>query len=98
MPNVSEEDTIEHVQECNKGDKKLNLNDGRGKKCGKIVQIYGKNKKKRSIDNTGEKQNISEEQKKREDSRRRQKLREHRKRQTLEKKNTRKRNKRTKRQ
>ena len=38
--------------------------------------MYRKNKKNRSIDKTGEEQNILEEQKKRENDRRRQKLRE----------------------
>ena len=47
----SEEDTTEHVLECNKGDKKFNLNANRGKGWGEIVEIYRKNKKDRSIDN-----------------------------------------------
>ena len=66
----SEEDTTEHVLECNNGDKKFNLNDERGKECGEIVEIYRKNKKNRSIDKIQKEQNILEEQKKREDSRR----------------------------
>ena len=71
----SEEDTTEHVLEFNKGDKKFKLNEERGKEWGEIVEIYGKNKKSRSIDNIGEERHILEEQKKREDSRRRQMLR-----------------------
>ena len=82
----SKEDTTKHVLECNKGDKKLNSNDKRGKECGEIVEICRKNKKNRSIDNTQEEQNMLEEQKKREDSRRRQKLREYKMRQVSEKK------------
>ena len=35
----------------NKGDKKFNLNDERGKEWGEIIEIYWKNKKNRSIDN-----------------------------------------------
>ena len=54
-----------------KRDKKVNLNDRRGKEWGEIVEIYRKNKKNISIDNIKEEQNILEEQKKREDSRRR---------------------------
>ena len=57
----SEEYTSEHVLECNKGDKKFNLNDERGKEWEEIVEIYRKNKKKRSIDNRGEEQNMIEE-------------------------------------
>ena len=82
----SEEDTTEHVLKFNKGDKKFNLNDERGKEWSEIVEIYKKNKKNRPIDNIQEEQNVLEEQKKREDSRRRQKLREDRTRQTSEKK------------
>ena len=54
-----------------KRDKKVNLNDRRGKEWEEIVEIYRKNKKNISIDNIKEEQNILEEQKKREDSRRR---------------------------
>ena len=72
----SEENITEHVLECNKGDKKFNFNDERGKERGEIVEIYRKNKKNRSTDNIQEERNILEKQKKREDSRRRQKLRE----------------------
>ena len=48
--------TTEHVLECNKckrnkGDKKFNLNDERGREWGEIVEIYRKNKKNRSKDN-----------------------------------------------
>ena len=39
----SEEDTTEHVLECNKGDKKFNMNDERGKEWGEIIEIYRKN-------------------------------------------------------
>ena len=42
----SEVDTIEYVMECNKGDKKFNLNDEREKIWGEIVEIYRKNIKK----------------------------------------------------
>ena len=35
----SEEDTTEHVLEFNKGDKKFNLNDERGKEWGEIVKF-----------------------------------------------------------
>ena len=63
----SEDDTTEHVLECNKGDKKLNLNDERGKEQKEIKEIYRKNNKSRSVDNIQEEQNILEEQKKRED-------------------------------
>ena len=54
----SEEDSAERALECNKGYKKFNLNDERGKEWGEIVQIYRKNKKKRSLDNIQEEQNI----------------------------------------
>ena len=74
----SEEDTTEHILKCNKGQKKLNLNDERRKEFVEIIKIYRKNKKNRSIDNIQEEQNMLEEQKKREDSRRRQKLRDNR--------------------
>ena len=57
----SELATTEHVLKCNKGNKKFNLNDERGKELGEIVKIYRKNKKNRSIDNIGEEQNILEE-------------------------------------
>ena len=57
----SELATTEHVLKCNKGNKKFNLNDERGKELGEIVKIYRKNKKNRSIDNIGEEQNIFEE-------------------------------------
>ena len=70
----SEEDSAERALECNKGYKKFNLNDERGKEWGEIVQIYRKNKKKRSLDNIQEEQNI------------RQKLREDRMRQISDKK------------
>ena len=81
----SEEDTTEHVLECNLGDTKLNLNDKKRKAWGEMVKIYRKN---RSIDN------IQEEQiKKTEDNRRRKKLREDR---IGEEENTRKRNRRAK--
>ena len=46
----SEVHTTKHVLECNKGDKKFNLNDERGEEWGEIVEIYRKNKKNRSID------------------------------------------------
>ena len=59
----SEEDTTEHVLECN------NLNDQRGKEWGEIVKIYRKNMENRSTDNIGEKQNTVEEQKEKEDGR-----------------------------
>ena len=36
----SEEDTIDLALEGNKGDKKSNLNDERGKEWGEIVEIY----------------------------------------------------------
>ena len=42
-----EEDTTEHALECNKGDKKFNLNDERGKEWREIVEMY--RKKKRQI-------------------------------------------------
>ena len=54
IPDVSsqsEEDTTEHILGYNKGDKKFNLNDEREKEWGKIVEVYRKNKKNRSIDN-----------------------------------------------
>ena len=47
MPNVqSEEDTSEHVLECNAGDKKFNLNEKKGKEWGEVDKrgIYRKNK------------------------------------------------------
>ena len=47
----SEEDTTEHVLECNKEDKKFNLNDERGKEWGEMVEIYRRNKENRSVDN-----------------------------------------------
>ena len=53
----SEDATTEHFLECNKGDKKFNLNDKRGKEWGKIVEIYGNNKKNRLINSIGEDQN-----------------------------------------
>ena len=56
-----EEDTIEYVLGCSKGDKKFNLNDKRVKEWGEIVESYIKNKKNRSIDNIQEEQNILEE-------------------------------------
>ena len=71
-----EENTTEHALECNKGDKKFNLNYERGKEWRKIAEMYRKKKKNRSIGNIGEEQSIVEEQKKIEDSRRRQMLRE----------------------
>ena len=54
----SEEDTTERALECNKGYKKFNLNDERGKEWGEMVQIYRKNNNKRSLDNIQEDQNI----------------------------------------
>ena len=36
----SEDDTTKHVLECNKGDKKFNLNDEREKEWAEIVEIY----------------------------------------------------------
>ena len=57
----SEDDTTEHVLECNKADKKFNLNNEKGIKWGEIVKIYRKNKENRSIDNLREEQNILEE-------------------------------------
>ena len=47
----SEEDTTEHVLEYNKGDKKFNLNDERGKEWGEILEIYRNNNENISIDN-----------------------------------------------
>ena len=51
MSSQSEEDTTEHILGYNKGDKKFNLNDEREKEWEKIVEVYRKNKKNRSIDN-----------------------------------------------
>ena len=66
MSSQSEEDTTEHILGYNKGDKKFNLNDERKKEWGKIVEVYRKNKKNRSIDNNiGEEQNIFEDFEKR---------------------------------
>ena len=87
----SEEDTTEHVLECN------NLNDQRGKEWGEIVKIYRKNMENSSTDNIGEKQNTVEEQKEKEDSRKKAKGRQ-KKTDIREKENTRKRSRRTKRQ
>ena len=39
----SEEDTAKDVLECNKGDKKFNLNDERAKEWAEIIEIYRKN-------------------------------------------------------
>ena len=47
----SEEDTTEQVLEYNKGDKKFNLNDERGKEWGEILEIYRSNNENISIDN-----------------------------------------------
>ena len=69
----AEADTTEHALECNKGDKKFNLNDERGKEWREITEMYRKKKKDRSIGNIGEEQNIVEEQKKIEEKRRQQK-------------------------
>ena len=41
----SEDDNKDLVQQYNKGDKKFNLNDERGKEWGEIVEIYRNNKK-----------------------------------------------------
>ena len=41
----AEADTTEHALECNKGDKKFNLNDERGKEWREIVEMYRKKKK-----------------------------------------------------
>ena len=56
----SEEDIIEHVLQCKKGDTKFNFNDDRGKEWREIVEIYKKNKDNRTIDNIGEEQNMLE--------------------------------------
>ena len=39
----SEEDVTEPVLQCNKGDKKFNLSDERGKEWGEEVEVYRKN-------------------------------------------------------
>ena len=52
----SEEDTTEHVLEYNKGDKKFNLNDERGKEWGEILEIYRNNNENISIDNVEERE------------------------------------------
>ena len=72
----SEDHTTGHVLECNKEDKKLNLNDERGKEWRETVEIYRKNKENISKNNIGEEQNTLEEQKKR--AKRIQNLEEHR--------------------
>ena len=57
----AEADTTEDALECNKGDKKFNLNDEIGKEWREITEMYRKKKKDRSIGNIGEEQNIVEE-------------------------------------
>ena len=52
------------MSECNKGDKKFDENDERGKELGVIVEIYRKKKGNRSKDNIGEEQKKLEEQRK----------------------------------
>ena len=43
----SEKDTTEHVLECNKGDKKFNLKDQRGKEGAEILEVHRKKKENR---------------------------------------------------